>query len=60
MPESRNPREPQPITASEAATRLGVSLDTVYRHGHRLGTKVLGRWRINPDLVQAALTGGNR
>lgn len=57
--EPQNPQDPHDghLTAAQAAAILRVSTDTVYRHGHRLGSKVLGRWRFDPDRIAAACSG---
>jgi hypothetical protein len=46
------------LTTGQAATLLQVSADTVRRNGARLGRKVLGRWRLDPERVAAELAGG--
>ena len=63
MQNERNAHDAQrEVTPAEAAALLGVSATTVRRRGAQLGRKVLGRWRINPELVEQALTpaGGAR
>ena len=45
------------LTPVEAAERFGVHPSTVRRHVGRLGSKVLGRYRLDPAKVEAAASG---
>ena len=59
-PEHAEPDEqPGHLTPTEVASRLGVDPSTVRRWAKRLplGEKLVGRWRLDPDLIAAAITG---
>ena len=47
------------LTPAQVAARLGVDPSTVRRNAarHGLGSKLWGRWRLDPAKVDAALTG---
>lgn len=60
--ESQSPRESRDghISVREAAEILGIPRSTAYRHAQEMGRKVLGKWRIDPQLVDQILTEGTR